>query len=264
MGKRTRCSRDLNGCASFTVRTGEKKYLEAVKIAWEDVVKNRLYITGSGSAGEQLAGRLPSPERRGSKHLRDCVTVTWEQLNIQLLRLTGEAKYADQLERSVYNHLLGAQKPTADAWAYYTPLIGHKPYGSSTNCCLSSGPRGVALLPTFVYAGSNEAQSSISTRLRLHRLRYVMEVVSRSNSGQSIRLTEALELKVSPKGARKKFTLSLRVPAWSGELHEVEINAVERQYGALQAVRGARPKLEIRRPGESSILHDLVILYRHP
>src|SRR5205823_6582482 len=56
---------------------------------------------------------------------------------------------------SIYNHLLAAQKPGGEAWCYYTPLEGTKPYGSSTNCCLSSGPRGVALLPTFAYGVSS-------------------------------------------------------------------------------------------------------------
>ena len=40
-----------------------------------------------------------------------CATVTWLQLTWQLLRLTGEAQYAEQLEHTVYNALLGAQDP---------------------------------------------------------------------------------------------------------------------------------------------------------
>ena len=37
-----------------------------------------------------------------------CVTVTWIKLCAQLLLLTGEAKYADWIEKSGYNALLGA------------------------------------------------------------------------------------------------------------------------------------------------------------
>src|SRR5205085_4727339 len=124
-------------------------------IAWEDIVKRRLYITGTGSSHEHWQDEFHLPNGASANLGETCVTVSWIQLNLQLLRLQGEARFADQIERSVYNHLLGAQKPTADAWAYYTPLIGKKPYGSSTNCCLSSGPRGVALLPGFTVCSSD-------------------------------------------------------------------------------------------------------------
>src|SRR5207244_7706064 len=80
-----------------------------------------------------------------------CVTVTWLQFNAQLLRLTGEARFAEQLEKVVLNQLFGAQCPDGAAWGYYVQMQGKKPYSSTLDGhrCLSSGPRGVALIPTF-------------------------------------------------------------------------------------------------------------------
>ena len=80
-----------------------------------------------------------------------CVTVTWLQFNAQLLRLTGEARFAEQLEHVVLNQLFGAQRCDGSAWGYYVQMEGKKPYSSTLDghCCLSSGPRGVALIPTF-------------------------------------------------------------------------------------------------------------------
>jgi DUF1680 family protein len=51
----------------------------------------------------------------------------------------------------VLNQLLGAQKCDGSAWGYYVQMEGKKPYSSTLDghCCLSSGPRGVALIPTF-------------------------------------------------------------------------------------------------------------------
>src|SRR6185369_16390491 len=68
-------------------------------------------------------------------------------LNWQLLRLTGEAKYGRELERSFYNHLAAAQRPDGTEWCYYTALEGKKPYGPGINCCVSSGPRGMSMIP---------------------------------------------------------------------------------------------------------------------
>lgn len=79
------------------------------------------------------------------------MTVTWIQLNSQLLRLTGDARYGDELERTYYNHLSAAQRPDGAMWCYFTALEGTKPYGPGINCCVSSGPRGMALTPQVAF-----------------------------------------------------------------------------------------------------------------
>jgi hypothetical protein len=83
-----------------------------------------------------------------------CVTVTWLQLSLQLLALTGEARYADEAERTLFNHLAAAQRRDGSGWSYYTPLDGPREHGSGISCCISSGPRGMALLPGAVFATS--------------------------------------------------------------------------------------------------------------
>ncbi len=89
------------------------------------------------------------------------MTVTWIQLNSQLLRLTGDARYGDELERAYYNHLSAAQRPDGAMWCYFTALEGTKPYGPGINCCVSSGPRGMALTPqvTFLKFRTNGVES---------------------------------------------------------------------------------------------------------
>ena len=117
--------------------------------AWQDIVDNRLYLTGAASYGEFFHDDfdLPNVANVGET----CVTVTWLQFNAQLLRLTGEARFAEQLEHVILNQLFGAQSCNGSAWGYYVQMEGKKPYSSTLDghCCLSSGPRGIALIPTF-------------------------------------------------------------------------------------------------------------------
>src|SRR5208282_4973155 len=139
--------------------TGEPKILEACLNAWADIVRNRLYITGAASYGELFHDDfdLPNVGNVGET----CVTVTWLQFNAQLLRLTGEARFGEQLEHVVLNQLFGAQKCDGSAWGYYVQMEGRKPYSATLDghCCLSSGPRGVALIPTF--AVSTDADGAV-------------------------------------------------------------------------------------------------------
>ncbi len=139
----------LNGALELYRTNGDRNLLDASLKAWQDIVDRRLYITGAASYGE-LFGKdfdLPNTSNVGET----CVTVTWMQLNAQLLRLTGEARFAERLEQVALNQLLGAQRPDGCAWGYYVQMEGTKPYSDSLDghCCLSSGPRGIALLPTF-------------------------------------------------------------------------------------------------------------------
>ncbi|MCY3023278.1 MAG: glycoside hydrolase family 127 protein [Planctomycetota bacterium] len=150
-GKAYEMLSNLVGLCELARVTGDKTYLTPALNAWEDVVAHQLYITGSASRGEHFGPDYDLPNGQKANVGETCVTTTWIQLNMQLLRLTGEARFGDELERTYFNHLAGAQRPDGAMWAYYTPLTGTKPYGNSTNCCLSSGPRGMALAPQLTY-----------------------------------------------------------------------------------------------------------------
>jgi DUF1680 family protein len=137
------------------------------------------------------------------------------QLNLQLLRLTGEARFADQLERSAYNQLVSAQLSTGDQWCYYTPLEGKKPYGNKTNCCLSSGPRGIALIPTFAYA--TEAKGVVVNLFEPGK------ATLRLADGAEIGLEQKTSYPFSGESVvriglkePKEFSVKLRSPAWAG------------------------------------------------
>lgn len=150
-GKAYEMLSNLVGLCELARATGNRTYLVPVVNAWQDITTHRLYITGTASSHEHFQADYDLPNQPGANLGETCVTVTWIQMNTQLLRLTGNARYADELERSYYNHLAGSQRPDGAEWCYYTPLEGTKPYTDSTNCCLSSGPRGMALLPQIAY-----------------------------------------------------------------------------------------------------------------
>ena len=150
-GKAYEMLSNLVGLCELARATGDRSLLQPVLNAWNDIVANRLYITGSASAGEHFQGDHVLPNQVGAHIGETCVTTTWIQLNLQLLRLTGEAKYSNELERSFYNHLAAAQHPRGDDWCYYTALEGKKPFDSGITCCHSSGPRGMALAVQAAY-----------------------------------------------------------------------------------------------------------------
>jgi uncharacterized protein len=150
-GKAYEMLSNLVGLCELYRATGEARLLVPCQRAFDDIVANQLYLTGTMSHGEHFHADHVLPNTPGYNIGETCVTVTWMQLCWQLLRLTGDtAKYATELERSLYNHLSAAQHPDGKEWCYYTALEGTKPYGPGINCCVSSGPRGMALAPLTV------------------------------------------------------------------------------------------------------------------
>jgi len=212
----------FNGILEYYRTTGDPEALQACLYAWEDIVKYRLYLTGTASYWEHFHDDydLPNNNIMGET----CVTVTWLQFNAQLLRLTGEARFADQLENVVLNQLLGAQQCDGGAWGYYVQLEGRKPYTSNLDgqCCLSSGPRGVALIPTF--STTTDADGIVlnlydagTAQLRLHdQTPVTLTTETEYPSKEKIRIT------VVPT-ATKSFAVKLRIPAWCRSA-TVEVN----------------------------------------
>lgn len=139
--------------------TNDVQFLKPLEVAWKDIVASRLYITGTASSFEHFQddGILPATDKDNMGE--GCVTTTWVQFNYQLFCITGEMKYLDELERSVYNHLTGAENPQTGGVSYYTPLIGKKPYRTVITCCMSSVPRGIAMIPLFANGKINNNPS---------------------------------------------------------------------------------------------------------
>jgi hypothetical protein len=205
---------NLAGLCELYRATGTQKYLDAVLAAWRDIVAKRLYITGSGSSFECWQDDYVLPNGEGANLCETCVTVSWMQLNLHLLRITGDARYADQVEKTVLNHLFGAQKPSGDMWCYYTPLQGRKPYGNDTSCCLSSGPRGIALLPVAAYGVRDDGvvvnlYTSSRARLLLADGRHV-RIAQTTDYPFGGRVVFAIE----PERPGDVFSLYLRLPGW--------------------------------------------------
>ena len=129
--------------------TNDEQYLKPLVLAWNDIVANRMYITGTASSFEHFQDDHVLPAEKNSNMGEGCVTTTWEQFNYQLFSIFGDIKYLDEIERTVYNHLTGAENPQTGGVSYYTPLMGIKPHETRITCCMSSVPRGIAMIPFF-------------------------------------------------------------------------------------------------------------------
>ncbi|HEY4060733.1 MAG TPA: beta-L-arabinofuranosidase domain-containing protein [Puia sp.] len=217
------------GVLEFYKLTGEARYLKAMQTAWQDISKNRLYITGTTSSHEHFQDDQVLPAAIDDKMGEGCVTVTWIQFNDLLLGITGEPKYATEIERSVYNHLFAAENPENGCVSYYTPLQGAKPQLCKLTCCLSSVPRAISMIPDMVWGRIGKEFSIL-----LYEPGEVTDSIVTAN-GKKISLhvvsstdfpaTGNLDYKIHP-STPARFAVNFRVPDWAAN-YTVTINGIK-------------------------------------
>ena len=197
--------------------TGDKRFFKATEMAWQDVVNTQLYITGTSSSHEYFQDDDYLPAAGTDNMGEGCVTTTWVQLNQNLFAITGDVKYLDQLERSVYNHLLAAENPETGCVSYYTPLMNKKPYTCYLTCCQSSVPRGIALVPNFTFGNIN----NVPTVLFYEPAVYKDKVITSGKNNMDVAFTlegnfpESGDFVLSVTGSTAAiFPIALRVPDW--------------------------------------------------
>ncbi|MBZ4190893.1 beta-L-arabinofuranosidase domain-containing protein [Niabella beijingensis] len=228
---------DFEGLCELYRATGHRRYLEACIRFARAVERYELMITGTVSNHEMWYNGALSQTGTLEQPNETCATVTWMKLCYQLLRLTGDPHWANNMETSLYNGLLGAMMPRGEWWAYHSQLNGQRMpsrvQGCDISCCVSSGPRGLLITPEWAAMKTPGGGLTIN-------LYNAGSIDHRMPNGQLIQIKEETDYPVS---GLVRFTvhtsqpatlqLALRIPAWSKKT-KLKINgrAVHVEAGA--------------------------------
>jgi len=211
---------NFTGIVKLYQLTGNPKLISAMENAWNDITTYRLYITGTSSTFEFFPDDFVLPAENKVHMGEGCVSTSWLQFNQAMYNLTGEAKYIDEMEKTIYNHLLAAENPLTGCISYYTALQGKKPYRCNINghCCLSSIPRGIAAIPELVY--TKNANNGFN--INIYSSGKFSDNMKTTN-GQLIPVKLAINSRYPEVGSaeismdipkKANFNVALRVPVW--------------------------------------------------
>lgn len=89
-------------------------------------------------------------------YVETCSTLAWLQLNRELLAISGDPVYADEIERTAYNDLLGAMAPNGEDWCYYSFANGARVHTTYWRCCKSSGAMAIEELAGAAFAATDD------------------------------------------------------------------------------------------------------------
>jgi len=224
--------------ADVAAETGDMELFQACKKLWENIVLKRMYITGgigSTSIGESFTFDYDLPN--DTVYAETCASIGLEFFAHRMLMIEPESKYADIMERALYNTIIGGMSQDGKGFFYVNPLEV-KPEACEKNptkhhvkpvrqkwftcaCCPPNITRTLTSLGKYIYTVNEET---------VYANLYIGGEASISVGNNEIRLVQETEYpwngKVSIKVCTKKktkFALGLRVPSWCPEA-EVKVN----------------------------------------
>jgi DUF1680 family protein len=212
----------LAGAVDVAVENRDHELLAVAERLWDSAQSSRTYLTGGqGSRHRDEAFGDPYELPPDRAYAETCAAIGSFQWAWRLLLATGRAKYADEMERLLYNGIAASTAAGGTAFFYSNPLqlrTGHD--GSeedapsqrlgwySCACCPPNLARLMASLHGYVATGGPEG-------LQLH----LYASGTFTAGAHTVRVetaypwSETVSLTVTA-AAERPWTLSLRVPVW--------------------------------------------------
>lgn len=200
------------------MQTQDPDYFEAVCRIWDNMATKKLYITGGIGSRAQGEGFGPEYELHNhSAYCETCASIANVYWNQRMFLATGESKYADVLERALYNGVISGVSLSGDRFFYDNPLesLGQHEreewFGCA--CCPGNVTRFMASIPAYAYATHGK---NIYTNL------YVAGDASIQTSEGKVEIVQhtaypwegTITLEVTPETPHA-FSLLLRIPGWA-------------------------------------------------
>src|SRR5215213_4797638 len=233
----------LAGVADLYAELGDQSLLQAAERLWLEMVCTRTYLTGGvGTHHRDEAFGDPYELTNERSYCETCAAIASVMFSWRMLLVTGEARYADLIERTLYNGFLSGLSLDGQRYIYANPLQvreGHLSGGTDQDyarkpwfkcaCCPPNVMRTLASLEHYVLISSAD-------EVRLH------QYISGRYSGSVGEGETTLEVETDypwngrvrvvvvsvPKG---RWSLVLRVPHWA-DYPSVRVNG-EQLPGAV-------------------------------
>ncbi|WP_256761859.1 glycoside hydrolase family 127 protein [Cohnella sp. WQ 127256] len=233
------------GMTDVAAATQDQTLIDSCKRLWDNVTQKQMYITGgigSNHDGEAFSFDYDLPN--DTAYTETCAAiglVFWAQ---RMLHLDPHGKYADVIERALYNGTISGMSLDGRSFFYVNPLevwpdacnrpdkmhvepVRQKWFGCA--CCPPNIARLIASLGRYIYSQSEQT-------IYVHQ--YIGSGTNIEVAGRSVHLSqqtnfpwdETIELTVTP-DRPGQFAVAVRVPGWCEDA-TVHVNGQDVQVEA--------------------------------
>jgi hypothetical protein len=203
--------------ADAYLETGEQALMDALLRLWHDATARKMHLTGGYGArheGEAFghAYELPSDEC----YCETCAAIAAMMWNWRMLLATGNPRYADTLERSLYNGFLSGVSLDGQRYFYVNPLQSRggiaRPEWYGCACCPPNVMRQIALVGNYMATTDDmgiqvHQYASATIDAAVGDERVVLQMETRYPWEGHVRVTVA-------ETGDAEWILAFRVPGW--------------------------------------------------
>lgn len=224
--------------ADLAKKLGDESLKEACERLWENVTQKQMYITagiGSSEYGESFTFDYDLPN--DTSYTETCASIGLVFWARKMLDLEIHSKYADVMERALFNGTISGMQLDGKSFFYVNPLEvypkavelrGDKRHVKSVRqswfpcaCCPPNLARLVASISKYIYSNTDE-------EIFVHL--YIGNDSTFRLGENTVHLTQKtnypwdgdVEISVNPEN-ETDFTVSLRMPGWCKDI-EVKVN----------------------------------------
>jgi uncharacterized protein len=264
--------------ADLAMETGDESLLQACQRLYESTTARRMYITGgigSAAANEGFTWDYDLPNE--SAYSETCAAIGLFLWSHRMLQLDCDGRYADVMERCLYNNILASTSLEGNRYFYVNPLeiqrqrpdlmrlkhlaSGHRQEWYECACCPPNIARLFASLGGFIYTtGADELvvhhYASGSAEVQVGDVAVRLQQETDYPWSGDIQITLDLDHPA-------EFSLRLRIPGWC---HRAIVLA-NGEVMPLHVDRGYAHCRRIWKPGDTITLRlDMPVerVYAHP
>ncbi|AZN42794.1 glycoside hydrolase family 127 protein [Paenibacillus albus] len=244
--------------ADVVLASGDGAYIKALDRVWAHTAERNLYLTGGIGPSQHNEGfthdyDLPND----SAYCETCAAIAMAFWNHRMNLLHGDGKYADLVEREMFNGALAGISLSGDKFFYVNPLASkgdhHRVEWFHTSCCPTNLARFLPSIGQYAYAVTEDG---IAVNQYMNS-----ETTLSAADGKQVQVLQTtaypwdgrVTVTVLPEQAGD-FTVRLRVPGWCRG-YRVSIQGEERRESA--AVRTDKGYIVLNRhwaPGDTVLL----------
>ena len=214
------------GVTDLYLETGDASLLEAMEALWRSAFHEKTYLTGAhGSRHRDEAFGDPYELPPDRAYAETCAAIASFMWNWRMLLATGDGRYAEEMERALYNAIAVATAIDGRSFFYSNPLQLRTGHDGSTEdapserltwygcaCCPPNLARLVASLGHYLATRDEEG-------IQLHLLA-AGRIETATPAGTPVALTVETaypwdgRAELAVEGPQDEWTLALRIPAW--------------------------------------------------
>ncbi|MBD3183079.1 glycoside hydrolase family 127 protein [Candidatus Poribacteria bacterium] len=256
------------GMADVANETGDKGLLDACERLWENVCLKRMYVTGGigpSRSNEGFTGDYDLPNL--TAYAETCAAIGLVFWNHRMLQFKGDSRFADVMERALYNGAISGVSLDGTKFFYVNPLESrgnhHRQDWFGCACCPPNIARLIASIGNYIYS---ESDSDAYIHL------YIQSTGKLDIGGNEVILEQEtnypwdgnVKLKVTQK-LPVTFGLNLRIPGWVKK-YNLLVNGKKLNSNKLMSLGYVRIEREWKSGDTVELIFDMPVekVHAHP